>query len=127
MQMWNQRASVMVYPLVCVCESTVSPPRPPLACTALLAFHVPHPTSSPFPSTVSTSLPCSVPSPPPAAGAAASLLGPASPQLSKQAQPLFPPATAIPGLRWFDRDPPLQVATHEICQNFARLLVSLRV
>lgn len=36
MQMWNQRASVMVYPLVC--ESTVSSPRPPS--TPLLAFHL---------------------------------------------------------------------------------------
>ncbi|KAK5851179.1 hypothetical protein PBY51_001994 [Eleginops maclovinus] len=47
MQMWNQRASVMVYPLVC--ESTVSSPHPPFTCTALLAFHVPHPNPPPPP------------------------------------------------------------------------------
>ncbi|KAK9530055.1 hypothetical protein VZT92_011588 [Zoarces viviparus] len=66
MQMWNQRASVMVYPLEC--ESTVSSPRAPLAFPhsppphLLLSLHRRPPLLCPFPPTSGRS--CSIPAGP---------------------------------------------------------------
>lgn len=142
-QMWNQRASVMLYPLVC--ESTVSsspihtaPGLPP----------IPHHTPS-FPSTPSTSpLLCPIP---PVSGGSCSI--PAGPCLfiSSEAAMIneaLNTSSLSPGPgephSWVNRpgrrptpqprswawggstgNPLPQVETHEICQDFAVLKVHI--
>lgn len=98
-QMWNQRASVMVYPLVC--ESIVSSPRP----------HYPPPSVAGAAASLLGLACLSLPKQPminEALNTSSLSSGPGEPpQLNKQAQPLFYPAATILGLRWVDRQPPL--------------------
>lgn len=132
MQMWNQRASVMVYPLVC--ESIVSSPRP-------------HPFwPSTYPPTISGRS-CSIPAGPclfisseaaminEALNTSSLSPGPGEPHSwvnrpSRCSTPL-PRSWALGGSTGnppHHHHHPLQVETHDICQNFAALLlVSLKV
>lgn len=135
MQMWNQRASVMVYPLVC--ESTVSSSTPPRPCTypppqLLLSLHAVHRSRPPPISGRS----CSIPAGPglfisseaaminEALNTSSLSPGPGEPHSwvnkpSRCSTPL-PWSWALGGLTGNPPSPPppLQVETHEICQDF---------